>query len=154
MNMVLQVLHKQACTTGENLMRKHNGLSQSFFWILMGDEISIIPTPWNNDFEKQIYIAAMRMLIAERKIEAYSFFTEAWLATVGKHQKELEGIPPSERSDRKDILMVISRHRDGDHCMTQYNVDYDETGKVTLGPAHHVKEEIEGLMGNLFDLEG
>lgn len=154
MSTMLQMMHELACAVGEDEMRQKNALSQSFFHILLdGDKIAVIPTPWNNPFEKEIYISAMRMLIREKAIVAYSFVTEAWLATVAPHQAELAKIPPSQRSNRKDILMIMSRHRDGEYYMTQYEVEYDADGKVTLSEPDHNSQEVEGLMGNLFEAD-
>jgi hypothetical protein len=149
----LKEMHAQACAFGEEQMRKKNGLASFFYTLLDDGRTVVIPTPWNNQEEKEDYVAAIRVLANEGLIKAYSFVSEAWLATVDpKTQKELMNVRPSDRSDREDVLMVISRNREGEVYSTKYHVDYDATGTATLGlPEHMDGFTDQGLIANLFD---
>ena len=125
----------------------------SYFMLLVRDEIKRLDTPWNNATEKAIYIESIRRLLQEYPIEAYSFVSEAWVASVNiRTEPELMDVPPRERSDREDILMVLTRHRDGESYATKYHVEYDTEGKVTLGPAELMEGDFsQGFIGNLFE---
>jgi hypothetical protein len=152
---MLQTMHQLACGLGKDIMMKHNDLMS--FFILPGagpqGKVSVVNTPWRSPEEKPYYIRAIRQILADLEIEAYSFVTEAWLATVDpRTQKELMNVPPKERSDREDCLIIMSRHRDGEHYSTKYHVEYDVSGRVTLGEAEDMGQHMsQGLMGNLFE---
>jgi hypothetical protein len=148
-------MHQLGCDVGIDALRKRNTV-QSFFIVYKNSEIDVYITPWRSPEEKPFYIAAMRAVLGEENgVEAYTFVTEAWVAKVNmRTQPELRDIPPRERSDREDVLFVISRHRDGENYATKYTVEYDEKGTVTLSEPEHLTFEVtEGLMGNLFDAD-
>ena len=151
---LLKAMHEAACRAAVTMMEKNNSMVSC---ILVPDKGSLtaIPAPWQSPEEKPGYIAGMRELIHERMIPAYCFVTEAWIAPVDpRTQPELMNVPARERSDREDVLIILSRHRNGENYATKYHVEYDATGKVTLGPAEHLDGDFSaGLMGNLFERE-
>jgi hypothetical protein len=153
MDTKLKEMHEQACLCGEHIMHEKNEISGAFFLLLINGEVKRFDTPWDDEQEKYMYIGVMRVILRERMIDAYSFVTEAWMAKINpRTQQDLMNIPPRERSDREDILMILSRNRDGESYATRYHVDYTAEGTVILGPADHLKGDFhKGLIGNMFE---
>lgn len=151
--MLLKEMHEQACLCAEHIMQEKNEIPGAFFRLLIGNAVKTFVTPWENEEEKYVYIAVMRSILQEREINAYSFVTEAWMAKVDpRTQQDLMNIPPRERSDREDVLMILSRNRNGESYATRYHVDYTAEGTVILGPADHLDGRFDaGLIGNMFE---
>ena len=152
---VLQKMHLEGSRMGKRLLLENNRMD-SFFLVLLpdGKTYKTIKTPWQSPEEKPFYIIGIRIILEEANIPAYTFVTEAWMAKVDRHEMELMAIPPRERSNREDVLLIISRHRNGENYATKYLVEYTPEGKVILGRPTKMPGEInEGLMGNLFEEE-
>jgi hypothetical protein len=75
---------------------------------------AIMATPWRNDREKRMAIGAIRAAIQHFRasIDSYSFMTEAWLATQ-THAPRSTDLPPSEREDRKECVIITCCNKDG-----------------------------------------
>jgi hypothetical protein len=108
-------------------------------------------TEWKDPTEKDEMLAYLRDQM-EEDIVAYSFVTEAWLAKIDlRTQRELLGVHPKDRSDREDALVAVTHARDDVHYETRYHVEYDDEGRVTLGPPMEPMTPTIGLMDNLFE---
>lgn len=150
----LEELHNHGCEFGKMMLKKHNNVFSFFLVIFPDGQEGYIATPWKSSVEKPVYIAAIRQLFREKGIVAYTFVTEAWVATIDpRTQRDLMNVAPRDRSDRLDTLIVMSRHRDGEHYGTMHVVHYDAKGNVTLDPAEKFPGDdfSEGLMANLFE---
>lgn len=150
--MQLKEMHDEACRCSTAIMLKDGHLAASFFLVRMpSGRLNKLMTPWQTRFQKWMYVTVMRGILEDANINAYTFVTEAWIAKVDlRTEPELMNIPPSERSQRKDILFINSRHRNGECYTTQYDVEYDAVGKVTLSPPEQLPGDLGGFMGNLF----
>jgi hypothetical protein len=153
MKTILQLMHEDGQRVGLGLLRKYHAINPMFF-LLWPHRFDAVECNWENQQKKEEHIADLRRTIREDRVVAYTFVTEAWVATVGRHERELMMIPPRERSNREDALIILSRHRNGENYATRYHVEYDKEGRVTLGPGEDLPGEMnEGLMGNLFEEE-
>jgi hypothetical protein len=152
---ILQDLHAAACAIAEEDIRTHGKAPAFFLAILLDGRAVTIPTPWDSQEEKELYVTAIRVLCNEGVIHSYSFVTEAWLAVVDpKTQQDLMHVAPRERSDREDVLIVLSRNKVGEKYATKFHVEYGKRKRVTLGEAETLEGDFEnGLIGNLFNAE-
>ncbi len=151
--MELEQMHLDSCQEAVMLL-SFAGKLPSYFQFMMEGKVKRFDTPWNNQVEKEIYVAAIRLTLKEYPgIEAYSFITEAWMASVDmRTQPELEHVAPRDRSDREDVLLVMTRHRNGGEFFTKYLVEYDADGSTIVGPAQPLGNgHSEGFLGNLFE---
>lgn len=153
--MPLKDLHRQACKFGRWGMSA-KGSVPAFFIIpdpIEPDRVNLISTPWGDADEKYAMVDMVRRYIRECHVDAYAFVTEAWLASVDmRTQPELAKVPPSERSQREDVLLIMSRTRDGETCSTKYPVHYHAEGMPTLGEPEDLTPEIQtGYLANMFE---
>jgi hypothetical protein len=147
----LENLHTAACNIGSHMMELFGGIKAPFFMVWQDDKLKVYEAPWQCQEDKARYIHAMRLRLKDYNIDMYSFVTEAWFATVNpRTQPELMNVPPSQRSQRKDVLFISSRSRTGEAFTTQFEVEYDAEGNATLHPGEHLGE-VGGFMGNLFE---
>jgi hypothetical protein len=104
-------------------------------WLMLGwdGNVEIVATPWFNDEQKHLVIEAMRLLMREKQVSAYSFLTEAWMARIsGKEAgKEYKGPPPSQRADRQEAVVVMAANRAGEHRYRNYETVRDKRGRCT-----------------------
>jgi hypothetical protein len=80
------------------------------FLMIAEDEHALMPAPWRDDDEKRIMLAAAREIMKAKGVTRYSMVSEAWTAVQPKGWKP--GMPqgplPSERADRKEIVIAIA----------------------------------------------
>lgn len=151
----LKELHEHACTIGCANMRAKGKMDSCFLIPLEERKFGIIMTPWSDANEKYAMVKVLRDVFRENHVSAYSFITEAWMATVNpRTEPELMNIPPCERSQRDDILWITSRNRDGDVITTRYLVTYHADRGPTLGPPEDQSDEMQsGYLANMFERE-
>ena len=83
---------------------------------------------------------------------AVSLMTEAWVAQIDKHtDKAIANLPPSDRMDRKEIVMVTMSRRDAGPLFSAREIERDAAGKVTrlLPDTAGDHTGFEGRMANL-----
>jgi hypothetical protein len=72
----------------------------------------IIATPWRNDLEKRLCERRLRELMRKKQIAAYSFLSEAWVATAPADWSLDKPLPeaerPAQRADRKEVVMAFA----------------------------------------------
>lgn len=159
-----KILHEMACQFGELQFRQKGGMAS--VWVMAtGPSIAWIETDWQSSREKDVATFAMREMLEATGSQAYSFITEAWVASFEglsdaerKHwmdfsnQRGLSALPPHLRDD---ILMVLSFDRAGGCSMSQYIVQMRKgKGPNYLGPRIDANAsdglQWAGRMGNLF----
>jgi len=76
---------------------------------------AVISTPWGNDLQKQIMVAAVKSQAREMHATAALFLSEAWMATESIpltewHRKRAAEhfTPPSQRPDRVEVVSMIA----------------------------------------------
>jgi len=152
---IMAIMHDAGCEYGRRKLEEAGSMA-SFFLVLDKGQVKALPAPWQSQDEKPAYIAAIRRILKERKINVYTFVTEAWVATVDPRiEAELINVAPRDRSNRKDVLMILSRTRSGNQMVSMYNVEYSANRKVTLTRAEDMEsgDFNMGLIGNLFEKE-
>ena len=148
--MQLKELHRIGCKLGTDIMAVNHCISPPFFLFPWDGGFAVYEAPWQRPEDKPMYIAQMRDILLQG-VDSYTFVTEAWFATVNmKTAPELMNVAPRNRSQREDVLFISSRHRNGECYSTKYTVEYDTDGKATLSKPETSREEMFGLMGNLF----
>jgi len=83
-------------------------------WYLQKGDISIteVVTKVENALDKEITDACMRIAIKSEKVQRYAFAMEAWY--VPSKTREHGGLPPSQRSDRKEGILFMAQDIHGD----------------------------------------
>jgi hypothetical protein len=86
-------------------------------WVMIGSDgkVDILPTPWADEREKQGYANMVRALMRKRKVVAYSFLTEAWMARLAEDEVDPETNRPREgimqarhRPDRQEAVIACA----------------------------------------------
>jgi hypothetical protein len=115
---------------------------------------AITPTPWSSDRDKSAIIAAMRMAlkISRSSVVNYSFLSEAWVA-VQSHRPRDSDLPPSEREDRKECVVVSAGDHDGAR-LRMWEIVRDDRGRVTdLVEDTTGHDSFEGRLFNLMEAD-
>lgn len=95
------------------------------FFVLAGmGAATILHIQWDGAQEKDQAAYALRKFMQNEMIDAYSFITEAWVAIAKPEEKEGFdfSVPPSQRPDREDVLIITSVLRNGETRMTRFGV--------------------------------
>jgi hypothetical protein len=125
---------------------------QPFFHIqFKGRPDAIIPAPFSDERQKSAFIYALRMAFKEfgSIVVNYMTVSEAWMAREdGDHPT---GLMPSEREDKKEVVMVSA----GDHkggTMKMWEIVRDDQGRVTdLIEDKRLPDRFGGRMFNLLN---
>lgn len=105
-------------------------------WHLLSgnNQTALIVTPFIGPDEnvKDLVAMTIRKFISETHVKRYAFMSEAWLATSSKEQWKNNKLPPSQRSDRVEVIIIMAQGRDDEGLMKAFEIVRDwETGKVT-----------------------
>lgn len=101
----------------------------------------MVPALVRNAEENQSFYKMIRLLTLAYNVEAIGHFTEAWMRSVARHDREteaeyqarVEAVPPSQAEDRVEALMVILSYRQQDdirHIAKTQEILRDEQGKI------------------------
>lgn len=129
-----------------------------FMWIIAaGPNLMWIETPWRDEREKELFVRTIRGAMQELGARAYSFITEAWMATYSdKDPKPGEPgfLNPSERpeSQRDDVLMITTYDDAGAYDATRFLVTIRERGLNFLGPRDDQSLRDHQMTGRMFNL--
>lgn len=99
-------------------------------WVMVSlGKAEIVATPWDGYINKQLVIEAMRALMRERQVQAYSLVVEAWFVTANAIDDEYTGPPPSERTDRKECVVAMAANKAGEHRHLHLEIIRDKKGR-------------------------
>jgi len=92
---------------------KEAELAPIFLMVGPEDENILMPAPWRDENQKRIMLAAVREIMKDKRVTSYSEVSEAWSSVQPKDWKPgmPEGPAPSERPDRKEIVIAIAADR-------------------------------------------
>lgn len=136
-----------------NAMEEHGEVPPIWF-LMTGDKVVAMLTPWGGERDKAISIGLLRQMIIDFNISRYVFFAETWIANVTPDTpKELAEEMPMHRPDRREAVMVHAFERDNpeNRCVMLDIVRADKA-KPKLAKSEFMKDGgyFEGRMFNLF----
>lgn len=108
-----------------------------------------------NEQGKNYISAVVRKMALEQRITGVAMITEAWMAEMGKDDKEtMEKIKKGEKSvsdveTKKEVLMVKAESDDGLDVVFMNEIRRDEAGNPTLMEAKEVRG-VSGRLGGFF----
>jgi hypothetical protein len=111
---------------------------------------TIVGAPWANEREKSMVIDMMRAMLKIKHAHSYSFISEAWMAT--EDQRRPLGLAPSQREDKREVVIVIAHDRQGGGQVRTYEIKRNAKGVVselTLDP--DTADYFGGRLHNLLD---
>jgi hypothetical protein len=126
-------------------------------WLLSRPgEVRVVATPWGDNDQKHLTVLAMRAMMREEQVHAYSFLVEAWSV----HERtpkgttsenfEYSGPPPSERPDRSEAVMITAEDRYGGHRNRSFEIIRDKKGRCAeLKRLDHPEDTITGIFDGL-----
>jgi hypothetical protein len=126
-------------------------------WLMVtwDGKIEIFATPWGSDLEKRLAIEAMRLTMREKQVQAYSMLTEAWMARATPDevkQQEYSGLPPSQRADRQEAVVIMAANRDGETRYRTLETVRARNGKCAeLRQLSTEEHQFTGIFDNLLD---
>jgi hypothetical protein len=95
----------------KNLILGNKDQIMPVFMILTGDdEIIFVGTPWRGDNQKNMAAIMLRDMMKEKRAIAYSFLSEAWVASQPQGWKIGDAVDtlPADRPDRKEVVMAMA----------------------------------------------
>jgi hypothetical protein len=130
-------------------------LTPAWALITAKGDIEIFATPWGNAREKHMVIETMRDVMREKRCTAYSMVTEAWLAHATAEEMksaEYSGLPPSQRSDRREAVVIMAANKDGEHRYeTLMTMRAGDGTCAELRPLSGSEDRFVGVFDNLLD---
>jgi hypothetical protein len=122
------------------------------FLIDSPDELAIIGTPWSNSKQRRQCLELIQFMLKAKKATAYSIVSESWVSTEPKEKHLQSGLMPSQREDRKEIVMIIAVNKKGEKKCRSLNIVRNNDAIIIDLPLD--KEMNEGTLGgelaNLF----
>ena len=127
--------------------------------VLTGNaEIEILATPWQNSNQKLLTVDAMRVILRNDGATAYSLLVEAWYSVLPASEvgKEYAGPPPSERADRRELVVAVAANHWGQHVHRQWEIVRDKHGRtIDLRPLGGPEDRISSsVFDNLLESKG
>lgn len=96
--------HAKTCLIGQP------GAQMVPCWLIEGDKrTSIVATPFDGDRSKDFAAFMIRKMLKEENARAYSYVSEAWIAT--EDLKHPIGLAPRERENRREIVIITVADR-------------------------------------------
>jgi hypothetical protein len=74
--------------------------------------------PWGDEDEKLVILGTLRSAFADLGVSRYSFWSEAWFATLDAQQFRAMKTPVRLRDDRQEMLFVLTIDRDRPDILT------------------------------------
>jgi hypothetical protein len=127
------------------------------YHFVIGAEDVVLPAPPGG---KDIAVAIMREIFKKTGTHRYVFIDEAWLATEiappdtsmdDMHERMKTMTPPSERPDRKEVVIFMAEDETEGYFAAQREIIRDADGKGTLGPLE-CDEQPKAMMGRMTGL--
>jgi hypothetical protein len=119
-------------------------------FLLAGTELKLIPMPWENEREKQVYLSFLRTVCQDSFITGYAIVSEAWTVTVAKDASKLT-VMPSEHPDRVEVVNIVAQARGKPSVLMTARITRQEGGRRIVGPYEIDSSEVRGRLANLFD---
>jgi hypothetical protein len=116
------------------------------------DGVAAIIGDFANYEAKMQSVNMVKIVAVAMDAYAVSLMTEAWVAHIDKNTDQaVKDLAPSERMDRKEIVMVTMSRRDAGPLFSAREIQRDADGKVTglLADTAGDHTGFEGRMANL-----
>lgn len=119
----------------------------------------VVATPFTGDsYEesertKTRVLAMVEIMFACKGVTAYSFMSEAWVATVDKNlDPAIAKLKPSQRPDRREVVTIVAADRKGTKKQAAYEIERQPNGAPRLGRDPCVEyDSVSGRMVSVLD---
>jgi len=78
------------------------------FMLITKNECKVISMPWENFEQRSIALDLMQFMMKRKNVISYIVATEAWAANEPEDPRKRSGIMPSQRQDKKEIIMIVA----------------------------------------------
>jgi hypothetical protein len=159
MNEQLEDLLEKARTHAESVVVGKGQQLPPTWLVLVRDkpEVDIFATAWQNEIERQMAKIFMVAKFVALGVDAYSFCSEAWMATQDVQEGEtmdeamdrsrLGGV--KDRPDKREVVIAFARNKEGNLFCAWDIVRDERTGKAVGIMDPHTAEGFEGWMTRL-----
>lgn len=108
----------------------------------------IVGTPWQDDIQKDYYVAILREMLKKLDVVSYSFMSEAWQA----HEtcNNPSRLMPRDRPDRVEVVIINAFDRKGGKMRTYQTKRGPDGAVAELTLEGEAYDHLEGRMHNLF----
>ena len=122
----LVATHREFYANGDK-----DAMLQPMLMVVCGNgDIVPIMTEFADEDGKEKFSALMRKAFRAWNVTRYAFVSESWMATYD--DRSLSGGMPSQREDRKEIVVTFAMERNGESVMSVLELIRDwNTGKVS-----------------------
>lgn len=93
-----------------------------FHAVCANGEHLVCATMWENEAEKIDTLNHLREVFLERGVTFYAFVSEAWVARYDSTADRMNGLSPSQRSDRDEIVLMHICDKDGVQVFRQWRI--------------------------------
>lgn len=112
--------------------------------------LAIVPADFADPPTKDRTVMMVKLLGVAVDAFAISLMTEAWVATVSdKTDEAIARLAPSERMDRREVVMVMMSQRGGKPRAMIREILRSDDGSVSLGAVEPDHDGLQGRMSNL-----
>lgn len=78
------------------------------FYVEAPDGMILVPTPWQNQTEKELAVEAIRLLCQKVGAKRVVIVTEGWMV-VRPRGTDTRGLTPSQEADRIEVLWIMGQ---------------------------------------------
>lgn len=76
-------------------------------------KIEVVPVSFDGEEEKQMLCHRLRLMFSLLDVQRYVFFSESWAASYKDMNEVHNGLMPSERPDRVEVIMTVAADKTG-----------------------------------------
>jgi hypothetical protein len=140
------------------LEKRHKQLIPTYHLIGADDSHHVIGTPWENELQKQLSLAAVREEARKIKCRAFCVVSEGWAVVVDKDQ-DYHSVPkPSVNPDRIEVVHISAATTEGAASIMLHMVRDLSPGMnnrvIALEPMQRFDDRIEGQVNKGRMVEG
>lgn len=141
---LIEMLHKHSL----DAMANGEEVPPTFYGECSDGGVEVFITPWTNDDEKSRSIAFVRSAFLVKDVRRYVMISEAWGAQYAEGENPSNSAPPSERTNRRELIQYIGVERE--RVVSAFaDINRVDTGARVCGPLEWPKGQLEGRMTKL-----
>ena len=145
----LQDFHDKNTKIAENEFNKLGELPPVLTALRKNGSIFCCFKSFDNDDEKKWTFHIYETLMVLENVIMYSFATEAWF--IKSHDGKLL-TKPSQHSDRRECLQIVSANRKGKVLSDMFLIERSETNALLIKEKPDNFKDVKGVVANLFHL--
>jgi hypothetical protein len=121
------------------------------FMLITKSECKVISMPWENSKQRSIALSLIQLMMKHKNVISYSVVSEAWKASEPKDPRKRSGLMPSQRQDKKEIIMIVAVNKIENKSIEFDIVRNDEAVVINLVKSPDLIKSTGGELLTLLD---